>query len=141
MKHSIIYIILLAAMVAFGACEQEDPEIKALREYTISQESFGMYQDNAAIWAYDEDVHQMAYNSTLNRFRFQTDGQEKILQMTLDATPKKGEYGTLSLYTRGLSGIKTTYDVQVIAMDEDKNTVWLMCRSSLTGFVMYYDFK
>ncbi|MDD2617214.1 MAG: hypothetical protein PHT87_00240 [Bacteroidales bacterium] len=46
----------------------------------------------------------------------------------------------MTLIVKGISGIENSYSVEVVKMDENKQTLWLLDPTTKTGFVMYYRF-
>lgn len=135
----ILALILISSLLYLG-CEREDPLLKAAREYLNSQELFGVYQDQDPLFVYNAEIHQLADNTQAYSFRIQTDSQNKILQMSLDKDPELGKKCVMTVVVKGLSGIENSYTVEVVKMDESKQTLWLLDPTTKTGFVMYYRF-
>ncbi|HNZ81234.1 MAG TPA: hypothetical protein PLX61_08420 [Bacteroidales bacterium] len=136
---SILALILLTGLL-YLACVREDPLLKAAKEHLVSQEIYGMYKDRQAVFIYDADKHQLADNAEALYFRIQNDSQNTILQMTLDQEPDLGKKCLMTIDAKGLSGIETSYSVEVVKMDESKQTLWLFDQTGKTGFVMFYRF-
>ncbi len=135
-----ISTIILISSLLYLACEREDPLLKAAREYLNNQELFGIYQDQNPIFVYNTELHQLADNAQACYFRIQSDSQNKILQMSLDQEPELGKQCLMTLDVKGISGIESSYKVEVIKMDETKQTLWLLDPTTKTGFVMFYRF-
>ncbi|NLB02522.1 MAG: hypothetical protein GX841_03875 [Bacteroidales bacterium] len=132
--------IIILAFILFQACEREDPVLKAAKEYLGSQEIYGMYTDQQAVFIYNADKHQLADNVESHYFRIQNDNQNMILQMSLDQEPDLGKHCLMTLDVKGISGIENTYSVEVIKIDEANQTLWLFDPTTKTGFVMFYRF-
>lgn len=132
--------LVILFLILFQACEREDPVLKAAKEYLRSQEIYGMYTDQQAVFIYDMDKHQLADNAESHYFRIQNDSQNMILQMSLDQEPELGKQCLMTLDVKGISGIESSYKVEVIKMDETKQTLWLLDPTTKTGFVMFYRF-
>lgn len=139
-RHFSILALILLTGLLYLACEREDPLLKAAKEHLVSQEIYGMYKDRQAVFIYDADKHQLADNAEARYFRIQNDSQNTILQMTLDQEPDLGKKCLMTIDAKGLSGIETSYSVEVIKIDETKQVLWLFDQTGKTGFVMFYRF-
>ena len=139
-RYRYLFLLMVLSGMLYNSCKQEDPLLKAAREYLDSQESPGAYQDQTAIFVFDENNHQLADNQQARTCRIQNDSQSKILQMSLDKLPGPGEQCKLTVVVKGISSIENTYNVEVIRMDESKQLLWLLDQTTRTGFVMFYSF-
>lgn len=140
MKKYIAIAILLVMTLGFYSCHNEDPLLKAARENALKQDTYGVFEGEKAIFAYDDDKHQLAYNTSSYMCRFQNDAASKVIQMNLDDFPEKGATRKLTLKTRGLPSIGKSCNVEVLKISPEESKVWLLDHESLMSFIMYYEF-
>lgn len=140
MKTKKIAMLVLTCLSLLTACKKEDPVLKAAREFTLSQERYGVYQNKTEVFVMDETKHQWAYNTQQLSFRIQTDIQDRFLSMRLAKTPEKDVANTLYVESKSVSGLKDSYAVKVLAMEPEEQRIYLWESSTMTGFVMYYAF-
>lgn len=141
MKKIYPIIALLLMTACLFSCQREDPLLKAARENALKQHVYGVFDKEKAIFAYDENNHQLAYNKVQRMCRIQNDSQSKLMQMTLDVVPELGKTCKLTLKTRGVPSVGSNATVEVLKISEEENMLWLLDHESLLSYVMYYDFN
>ncbi len=141
MKKSVHILVSMLLTLSFVSCQREDPLVKAAKDYAVKQDIYGLYEKDKEVFLLDENIHQVAYNPTQRMYRIQTDNMSKLLQMTLDASPKVGALRVLSLKTRGLPSLESKYNVEVLKISEKDAKVWLLDPETLCIFIMYYEFE
>lgn len=136
-KYS-IFLAVLALIFVCSSCKREDPLLKEARSFALKQDVFGVYEKgkDKALFVYDEKIHQLVCNPTLFMCRFQTDNQNRMLQLSLDAAPKVADIRKLTMKSRGLPSIASQCQVEVLKIEGDK--VWLLDHESYMSFIFYY---
>lgn len=117
----------------------DDLVVREFENFTLGQTDYGIYSNSKSLFVYDEECHQLAFNSQQRLFRIQTDDMSTYVQMTLDAAPLQGEVCGLKLEYKGLSGLNKNYAVKVLKVDSTRGIVWLSEATSLTSFIMHYE--
>ncbi len=118
----------------------DDLVLREFENFTLGQTNYGVYSNSKSLFVYDAGNHQLAFNSQQRLFRIQTDDMSTYVQMTLDHAPVQGEVCSLKLDYKGLSGLNRNYAVKVLKVDSTKGIVWLSEATSLTSFIMHYEF-
>ncbi len=140
MKRYLQLAIYCLLAVCLSSCTKEDPLLKAAKEAALKQEVYGVFKTDKTVFAYKAASHQLAYNPTQRMMRIQTDDLSRVLQLTLDQTPVQGKTCKLTLKSAGLTGLATSYNVEVVQVSEKDKMLRLVDPESLYIFVMYYDF-
>lgn len=111
----------------------ESPEQTAF----LAQDKIGAYVDGAVTFAYDESLHQLAYDPVSMQYtRIQSDDQTKYMQVSFREKPGSGvgQSVTIEVLSRGVSVAEGSYDVVVKKRNDEM--VWLWSNDKSIGFIV-----
>lgn len=130
--------IIFAAMVCVAAiaCKESGTDDSTPTSHALlNKQAPGIYDNDDNVFIYDEDIHQLAFNTQRHTFRIQNTAQDRYLICALDADPVANNRVTVDVKTRGISRFPSqTLQVQVLKRDQGK--VWLWNEEKKAGFVI-----
>lgn len=103
----------------------------------LDQEQIGVYKDGEALFVYDQDSHQKAYDPQTFKFlRIQTDDQSKFLHIIFSERPTMGvgQQITVEVVCRGIGIESGIYKVDV--KKKRDRTLWLWDSNKKWGFIV-----
>lgn len=119
-------ISFLLFVMILGSCKDEIQDHQVLTKDNFqNQTTCGIYSRSETLFAFDENIHQYAFNQSMNSFRIQTDDQSSYLVLRLSKTPKIGDKVILTVQAQGIKTIRTgRFYVEVMRHDSEGTWLW-----------------
>ena len=134
MKRTLIYIYAFAVVLGLGGCARYD-----VTEVLLDRNDISLTVKGSAVFVYNSDKCQVAYNSERNEYRAMTDDASKYF--VLEAHERLSSVGQelqadLKYTTERKTKSETDLTFTIEKISDSEGLVWLWCSSRKIGLVI-----